>query len=116
MGNLNLKTRIAFTNSEVSVLEAEGELDINTVGDFENALGDFMRKKKFKIVLNFGKLTYISSAGIGVVVGNLKEIRKNRGDIRISNVNQEIFKVFDLLELRSILHIFKTEMEAVQKF
>ena len=116
MRNLNLVARTAMSNSSVSVLEAEGVLDINTADVFEAALVDFFRKKQFKIILNFAKLNYISSAGIGIVVGSLKQVRQNRGDIKISNVSPEIYKVFDLLELPRILQLYTTEVEAAAKF
>jgi anti-sigma B factor antagonist len=116
MSNLNLVTRTAMSNTAVSVLEAEGVLDINTVGDFETALDRFFKNKQYKIVLNLEKLRYISSAGIGVLVGNIKEVRKNHGDIKLSSVNPEIYKVFDLLDLPAVFHFHKNERDAAAAF
>ena len=116
MGRLNLNLRTAMGNSDVSVLEASGVLDVNTVGDFEDALQSLFRNKRFRIILDLGKLEYISSAGIGVLVGNIKEIRKNRGDIRITGVTSDVYKVFDLLELPRLFHFHRDEREAALAF
>ena len=116
MERLALATRSAASNSTVTIVDIEGVLDINTVGDFEAILQDLFRKKQYKIVLNMGKMTYISSAGFGVLMSIIKDVRKNKGDIKIVNVSSDIYKVFDLLELPGLFHILKTEQDAVGEF
>jgi len=116
MGNLALATRPAMANTAVSVVALEGTLDFNTVGDFEQLLQDSFRKNQYKLILDMSKLTYISSAGIGVLVGVIKDVRKNKGDIKFANVNPEVYKVFDLLDLPGIFHFLKTEGEAASEF
>jgi len=83
-----------MSNTSVTVVDIEGVLDINTVGEFETVLQDLFKKKQYKIVLNMKKLTYISSAGFGVLMSVIKDVRKNRGDIKIANVSSDIYKVF----------------------
>jgi len=106
----------AMSNTSVSVVELVGSLDINNVEEFEMALTKLFRERRFKIVLNLEKLTYISSAGIGVLMSVIKEVRKNRGDIKIVNVVPDVYKVFDLLELPGIFHFLKTEQDAINSF
>jgi len=106
----------AMSNTAVSVVKLEGSLDINNVEEFERTLEKLFKERRYKIVLNLEKLTYISSAGIGVLMSIIKEVRKNRGDIKITNVVTDVYKVFDLLELPGIFHILKTEQDAVNSF
>lgn len=116
MERLTLSTRTAAGNTSVIVVDVEGVLDINTVGDFESLLQDLFKKDRYKIVLNMQKLTYISSAGFGVLMSVIKDVRRHRGDIKISNVSPDIYKVFDLLELPGLFHILQTEEAAVAEF
>jgi|HubBroStandDraft_3_1064219.scaffolds.fasta_scaffold657216_1 anti-sigma B factor antagonist len=116
MKHLELVTRTAMSNTAVSVLDIDGVLDINTVDNFENALQECLKKKQYKIILNLEKLTYISSAGIGVLVGNIKEIRKNRGDIKLAGASPEVYNVLDLLDLPGLFKIHKTERDAAAEF
>ncbi|HTC19448.1 MAG TPA: STAS domain-containing protein [bacterium] len=111
-----LEARVAMSNTSVSVVSLSGSLDINTVMDFETVIADLFKQKRFKIVLNLEKLTYISSAGIGVLIGSIKDFRKNHGDIKLSHVGPDIYKVFDLLELPRIFQLLKTEQDAVNSF
>jgi anti-sigma B factor antagonist len=116
MERLVIAARTAMSNTAVTVVDIEGVLDINTVGEFESILQELFKKKQYKIVLNMKKLTYISSAGFGVLMSIIKDVRKNRGDIKIANVSPDIYKVFDLLELPGLFHILKTEQDAVGEF
>ena len=106
----------AMSNTAVSVVELVGSLDINNVEEFETVLQKLFKDRRFKIVLNLEKLTYISSAGIGVLMSVIKEVRKNRGDIKITNVVPDVYKVFELLELPGIFHFMKTQQDAVNSF
>ena len=116
MNNFTVTTRTAGENTEVSIVELGGVLDINSIGDFETMVDGLFKKKQYKVVLNMEKLTYVSSAGMGYLVGSIKEVRKNKGDIKIAGVNSDIYRVFELLDFPGIFQFFKTEREAVQKF
>ena len=116
MGQLNLETKVSVRNTAVWIVEAGGVLDMNTVGDFEAAFESLFRTKRYKIVLDLANLDYISSSGIGVLIGNIKEIRRNKGDIRISSVKPEVYKIFSILELPRIFYFHPNEQEAVGAF
>ncbi len=116
MSDFIIKTRTAAGNTSVCVVDVAGVLDLNTSGAFDDAFQELIRKKQFKIVLNLEKLIYISSAGIGVLLGSIKEVRKNRGDIKIAGDNPEFDKVVDLLDLQKMFPLFKTEQDAVREY
>ena len=116
MSQLHLVSRAAMSNPDVTVLEAAGSLDLNTVDQFEAAFNAFFRKGQYRIILDLAKLDYISSAGIGVLVGNIKDIRKNRGDIKLSNIHPNVYRVFELMDLFKIFHSHASEREAVMAF
>ena len=116
MNRFTISAREAISYTSVTVVDMEGTLDINTVEDFETALVELFNQKRYKIVLNMEKLTYISSAGFGVLLSVIKDVRKNRGDIKIAKVSPDLYKTFDLLELPGMFHILKTEQDAVKEF
>ena len=78
-------------NGEVSVLRLKGFLDAHTASDLERAMQKLLDDKRFKIIVNFKDLTYISSAGLGVFMGFIEEVRTNGGDIKLTNMNPKIF-------------------------
>lgn len=103
-------------NNEVSVLYVKGYLDAHTAPELENAFQQLVDEKKYNIVVNFRDLSYISSAGLGVFMGFIEDIRKNGGDIKLTNMTPKIFRVFDLLGFPTLYDILDEEEKAVEKF
>ena len=105
------------TASGVTTLELSGQLDAHTAPIFERFLEERVRGRgKQKLVLDFAKLDYISSAGLGVLMGLIEEVRSNGGDMRLANLPEKIFHVLDLLGFPVVFQIFKTREEAVTSF
>ena len=100
----------------ISILHLNGYLDAHTAPHLEQALSKLVADKKFSIVVNCNELTYISSAGLGVFMAYIEDVRKNKGDIKMSNMNPKIYNVFDLLGFPLIYEIYSEEMEALAKF
>ena len=99
-----------------SVLEIKGYLDAHTAPELESAIDTLVKDRKYNIVVNCRDLTYISSAGLGVFMAYIEEVRKNKGDIKLTNMSPKIYNVFDLLGFPLLYEIFKDEKEAVEKF
>ena len=103
-------------NNGISVLYIKGYLDAHTAPDLENAFQELVDSQKFKIVVNFKDLSYISSAGLGVFMGFIEDIRKNGGDIKLSDMKPKIYRVFDLLCFPTLYDILDVEQKAIEKF
>ncbi|HTP81230.1 MAG TPA: STAS domain-containing protein [Bacteroidota bacterium] len=100
----------------VSVIELKGYLDAHTATELESAFQKLLNEKKYNIVVNCRDLSYISSAGLGVFMAYIEDVRKNRGDIKLTNMSAKVYNVFDLLGFPILYEIFKDEKEAVIRF
>jgi anti-sigma B factor antagonist len=100
----------------VSVIYLNGYLDAHTAPQLENNFTELIDNSKYKIVVNFKDLNYISSAGLGVFMAYIEKIRENEGDIKLSGMNDKVFNIFDLLGFPLLYEIFKSEDEAIIKF
>jgi len=101
---------------EVSVINLKGFLDAHTAPTLENNFTQLINSNKYKIVVNFEELAYISSAGLGVFMAYIESIRDNRGDIKLTNMSDKVFNIFDLLGFPLLYEIYKNEEEAIKKF
>jgi len=101
---------------DISVINVSGYLDAHTAPTLENNFTDLIDQNKFKIIVNFQDLAYISSAGLGVFMAYIEKIRDNSGDIKLTNMNEKVYNIFDLLGFPLLYEIFKTEDEALKKF
>ena len=103
-------------HSEISILRLKGFLDAHTAPNFEQAIQDLIEENRYKIIVSMSDLNYISSAGLGVFMGFIEEIRENKGDIKLSNMTDKVYKVFDLLGFPALYQIFKEEAEAEKEY
>ena len=103
--------------SLVTIIELSGQLDAHTAPEFERFLEQRVRgEKKMKLILDFHNLEYISSAGLGVFMGLIEEVRAGGGDMKLAALPDKIFHVLDLLGFPMVFEIFPTTDEAVRAF
>ena len=102
--------------SGVNIIELKGFLDAHTAPELEDVFQKLLKNKKYKIIVNFRELSYISSAGLGVFMAFIEEVRKNEGDIKLSNMTPKVFNVFDLLGFPILYEIYGDESDAISKF
>jgi len=103
-------------NGDISIINLKGFLDAHTAPTLENNFTQLINDSKFKIVVNFENLAYISSAGLGVFMAYIESIRDNKGDIKLTNMSDKVFNIFDLLGFPLLYEIYKNEEEAIKKF
>ena len=103
-------------NGDISILYLKGYLDAHTAPDLETEFQKLVDAKKYNIIVNFQDLSYISSAGLGVFMGFIEDIRKNGGDIKLSDMKPKIYRVFDLLGFPTLYDILDEESKALEKF
>ncbi len=109
--------RIAQREQEsINVLELKGYLDAHTAPKLEEAFQGLLKIERYRIVVNCKDLSYISSAGLGVFMAFIEDVRKNKGDIKLTNLSPKVYNVFDLLGFPLLYEIFKEEGEAVRRF
>jgi anti-sigma B factor antagonist len=101
---------------DVSLVYLTGYLDAHTASVLENNFSELINNDKYKIVVNFKDLMYISSAGLGVFMAFIEKIRENNGDIKLTTMTDKVYNIFDLLGFPLLYEIYKSEDEAVKKF
>ena len=101
---------------DVQILELRGYLDAHTAPKLEDAIQGLISAKRYNILVNCKGLSYISSAGLGVFMAFIEDVRNNRGDIKLSNMSPKVFNVFDLLGFPRLYDIAKEESDAITRF
>ena len=98
----------------VAVLRPEGFINAHTVRQFETALEALVREARFTILLDCRDLNYISSAGLGAIMGLIEPVRANGGDILLCNLQENVYAIFDTLGFTQLYRVFATDQEALQ--
>jgi len=100
----------------IDFIKIKGYLDAHTAQVLERTIEELVKDGRVKIVVNFRDLEYISSAGLGVFMVFIEEIRNGGGDIKLVELKPKVFTVFDLLGFPMLFDILQHEEEALLKF
>jgi anti-sigma B factor antagonist len=103
-------------DNQVSVINLQGYLDAHTAPELENIFTKLIDNQKYRVVVNFERLNYISSAGLGVFMAYVETMRNNKGDIKFANMTPKVYNIFDLLGFPLLYEFYNNEIEAVKKF
>lgn len=98
------------------VLAVAGKIDARTMGDFEGGIRAVMDAGHHNIVIDFADVPFISSAGLGILMSVIEEIRESGGDLMMAHVQPEVYRIFDMLEFTTLFQFFDTVDEAVDAF
>jgi anti-anti-sigma factor len=81
------------------------KLDNNNAHDMVNVITEAQNSGYLRIILDLAGLEFLSSAGVGSILGTIETSREQGGDIILCNVPstiRHVFKVLDLLEYLTI--------------
>jgi len=105
------------TENDVTVLCPEGKI---TLGDGDQELGEAVRTLlnagSRKLVIDFSKVNYLDSSGIGELVGCYTSIKNKNGALRICGLNHKILGLMKMTSLHSVFDVFDTAIEALAGF
>lgn len=101
---------------DIKIIDISGYLDAYTANDLEQAIFQIIQNQQFKIIVNFSALEYISSAGLGVFMAFIEEVREKDGDIKLAGMSQKVYSVFDLLGFPMLFEIEENEHILIEKF
>ena len=116
MKGIDVYVEAAVKNPVVSVLRVSGYVDTTTSPDLERRLQALLRENRYHIVVDLAGVEYISSAGWGIFISEIREIRENGGDLKLAGMIPDVKEVFDLLEFENILKAFADADLAVASF
>ncbi|MCX5800742.1 MAG: anti-sigma factor antagonist [Candidatus Eisenbacteria bacterium] len=116
MKGIDVIVEQAGSHYQVAVVRVLGQIDTTTSHELERRLQYLLKDRQFEIIIDLGKVTYISSAGWGIFISEIRGIRESGGDLKLIGMTPEVAEVFELLEFHNILESFKTVEAAVEKF
>ena len=100
----------------IVVVNISGRLDATTSIEAEQIITPLTADEGVKLVFNLQDLEYISSAGLGVFMAYVETMREHNGDIKFSNLKEDVYNIFDLLGFPVLYEFFDKEEDAILKF
>lgn len=96
---------ITIENGKETVINLSGELDTLTSVNLEKEIPSILGGEVQTVVLNGAKLTYISSAGLRLLLILQKGMKAKGGTFRLRNIQKDIMDILNITGFSSILTI-----------
>ncbi len=100
---------------DVAVVAVAGQINSANAAEIESSLLQQVEQGQLRCVLDFGKLDYISSAGLRVVLLLAKKLKQNQGTLVLCNLQPHVREVFDISGFLAILNVTNTREQALDQ-
>ena len=92
-----------------------GEVDLYTAPEFKQQLLEVIGQGGKEVIVDFSGTTFIDSTTLGVLVGGVKRLRSNDGQLSLVCSDRNITKIFEITGLDRVFSIYPTRDEAIAK-
>lgn len=102
--------------NEVVVVDVDGQLIVGNRQELKQKVLDELESGERNFLIDFANTGYIDSSGLGVLVSLSKKIREQGGELRLSNLNEDLRTLFELTKLDTLFSIANSRKEALSSF
>jgi anti-sigma B factor antagonist len=102
--------------NDVVVVDVDGQLIVGNRQELKQKVLDELEGGERKFLIDFTNTGYIDSSGLGVLVSLSKKIREQNGELRLSNLNEDLRTLFELTKLDTLFSIADSRDEALASF
>ena len=103
----------------IDYVEKDKQLRIEITEEIDHHLADKIRRKvdneitrymPRKTIFDFSRVTFMDSAGIGMIIGRYKMMKLIGGSLEIHNVNENAKKILEMSGIPKIVPITELKM------
>lgn len=116
MDEIKISLDTTGSENEISIVRVDGVIDTMTASELEKVMNKLLEQSRYNIIIDLGGVDYISSAGWGIFISNIREIRQHSGDLKLAKMIPNVYEIYELLEFDSILPAFENVDKARSDF
>ena len=104
--------------NEIIIFDIEGEIRRSDISDvtLHQLVKDQLDEGNKKILLNFDKVEFIDSFGVGEILASYISTHNLGGQLKIAKISQKLYLVFQVTMLTKVLDIHDNEEVALAAF
>ena len=110
---MNFDVQTDQVDDSTYVIALAGEVDLYTAPEFKQQLLDVIGKGAKDVIVDFSSTTFIDSTTLGVLVGGVKRLRAQDGQLSLVCSDRNITKIFEITGLDRVFTIHGTRDEAL---
>lgn len=97
------------------IFEIEEDIDECCVQKIRRRIdNEIQRYMPKEVIFDFSNVSFVDSAGIGLIIGRYKLINMIGGELKIANVNTQIQKIFEMSGLLRLIPVEQKNKKEVQ--
>jgi len=109
----NVSIEVRQANAKTSILDIQGEINAYAENVLMDAYTQASSSGAQAIILNFSKLDYMNSSGIGLLVTLLIRVQRQKQKLLAFGLSDHYRQIFELTRLNEAILIYASEQEAV---
>ncbi|MFY9586583.1 MAG: STAS domain-containing protein [Actinomycetota bacterium] len=95
-----------------TVLDVEGEVDVFTAPKLREKIIALLDGGSDHLVVNLEKVLFMDSTGLGVLVGGLKRVKENNGELALAGAQGTVLRVLSVTGLNAVFPMHDTVDQA----
>jgi len=103
--NENFELDIVNGQAKIKLLGQRIKFDLEKLIELERVINSLYSQEVFSVELDFSNVTMITSLVLGQLVSYNKEFVKRNGGFSIINANDNIYEVFAITEINTIIDV-----------
>jgi anti-anti-sigma factor len=111
-----MKNRFSSGRTSVNVMRCPGDLNVSYMVQSKSRFRRLMNQRIKFFLLDLQHARHVELAGLGILVDRLRQIRSNKGDIRLFNLHPEVLKTLQMVGITGVVDTYSNEEEALQSF
>ena len=97
------------------IFEIEEDIDECCVQKIRRRIdNEIQRYMPKEVIFDFSNVSFMDSAGVGLIIGRYKLINMIGGELKIANVNTQIQKIFEMSGLLRLIPVEQKNKKEVQ--
>jgi anti-sigma B factor antagonist len=102
---------------DITILTLSGRMVLDE-GDlaFKDHIDDLVRQGRIKLLIDMKDVTFLDSAGIGMLVAKYLSVRRKGGAVKLMNLASRTDRPLSVTRLTTIFEIFDSPEEALRSF
>lgn len=113
---ITIQSKLLDKKNDIYLVELGGYVDQANVHLLQKEIDEHIHTGSYKLIFDLQNLIYMSSAGWGVLIGEIKRFRENGGDIKLINMRPEVYEIYQMLEFYHIISEYPSIEEALKSF
>ena len=103
-------------HQHVLCFRLDGRLDATSTPQLEAKINAQIDSGKKHVLLDFGRIDYLSSAGMRLLLSATRRLKSDGGQLNMCSINEDVMEIIKVAGFERILNIFPTEAAAMDSF